>query len=458
MKKIQKHILYGAIIVVIINLINISYYFLEHAVFPEIKQFFEYLVWSIYFTLGLYVVNYRVIVWSQAKFPDLDGRSLVKRFLLGVVGSAVVSLVTGAVLYLLLLLVYGHSLTGAVEGLLSAQGLQSIQFTVWLAMTMAVTLQVISLIQYRQSGQLKEQRQRVHQLSAQHESLKSQLSSHFLFNSLNVLMGLIDENPSKAQEFVGELSSVYRYVLEEKDKKTVPLEQEMKFAKTYMNLIKKRYEDGLVFELPDDLPKKGLLVPLSLQILLENCIKHNQITSEKPLKVKVYIDNDKLIISNTLQLKNNYYKRTEKGLANIRERYRDLTGKKIEVFQNENEFSVSLPILTKKEIVMNTQEKYTEQEIEAAKERVKTLQGFYGSLATFVVINAFLTFLDLYPDGRYDWAMWPLMGWGIGVVFHAIGVFGTHRNTSWKNKMIQRELEKSKQQYRNMDGETNGSL
>ena len=166
--------------------------------------------------------------------------------------------------------------------------------------------------------------------TAKYESLKSQLDPHFLFNSLNVLTSLIGENPELAEKFTTKLSKVYRYVLEQKSKDLIPLEEELQFAATYMELLEMRFEDAILFELPEKISNPDYrIVPLSLQILLENAVKHNVISSENPLKIKISEENGYLIVSNNLNEKSVLTNSTKVGLNNIKERYNLITQKKV---------------------------------------------------------------------------------------------------------------------------------
>src|SRR5690606_6393731 len=296
--------------------------------------------------LPIYLVNAPVSVWAEKVFPGFDWKSFAKRLLMGIFGSSVVTLLAGGILYFVMLLVLGNDLKDSTNWLLSMKSWDSLSRLIWIATTIATIFHVVALIQHYQTNKLKEQKEKVIQISTEHESLKSQIGPHFLFNSLNVLNGLIEENPDKAQEFVGELSVVYRYVLEQKDKPLVSLEEEIDFSRTYMNLIQKRYEDGLEFEVIENLPKGLQIVPLSLQILLENCIKHNRISSEEPLKVKVLVENDYLLIINNLQIKNQIHNSTGKGLQNIKDRYKSFTRKEVEISRTAEEFIVKIPLLT----------------------------------------------------------------------------------------------------------------
>ena len=145
---------------------------------------------------------------------------------------------------------------------------------------------------------------------------------HFLFNSLNVLTGLIEENPDNAIDFTTSLSKIYRYVLEQKDKEVVSIQEEINFAKTYVNLLKLRFENSINFEIEQTtFSETEFIVPLSLQILLENTIKHNIVSDQKPLKIKIYKQDNYLIIENSFQPKETIKDSTGIGLKNIINRY-----------------------------------------------------------------------------------------------------------------------------------------
>ncbi len=445
MKNFRIHIRNVFVTSVLITLFFLLVYIFNNSELPSLKIVLENTLWTFIFTFGLYFANAPVSIWAEKQFPGFDWKSFVKRLFLGILGSSVVTFFAGGVLYFLMSVIQGNGLIGSLDWLFSLKSIGSLQRLVWVAVTIATIFHVISLIQHYQANKLKEQKQKIVQISTEHESLKSQIGPHFLFNSLNVLNGLISENQDKAQEFVSELSSVYRYVLEQNDKPLVSLREEIDFSRTYMNLIQKRFEDGLEFEVVDEFSEAYQIVPLSLQILLENCIKHNRISSDEILKVKVYIENDYLLIKNNLQIKNQLHKSTGKGLKNIIDRYKSFTRKNVEIQQTDNEFIVKIPLLTEKIITMEINQKYTKEEYKAAKKRVEDLQGFYWNLTSYIIVNVFFTFLDL-NDGGYDWAFWPLVGWGIGIFFHAIEVFGFFNSAGWKDRMIRKELEKRKRE------------
>ena len=184
--------------------------------------------------------------------------------------------------------------------------------------------------------------------TAKFESLKSQIDPHFLFNSLNVLTSLISENPTQAEKFTTKLSKVYRYVLEQRNKDLIPLTEELTFAKTYMELLSMRFEDAVQFNIPVSVSNQELkIVPLSLQLLLENAVKHNVVSSSKPLTISIYEENDFLVIENNVHPKEAIGKSTKVGLQNIADRYGLITQKSVLIENNNKTFKVRIPLLIK---------------------------------------------------------------------------------------------------------------
>lgn len=181
---------------------------------------------------------------------------------------------------------------------------------------------------------------------ARYESLKNQINPHFLFNSLNTLTAIIHQDADKAVDFVQKLSNSYRYLLTMREKELVDLPTELSFVNAYIFLIKSRYGENIRIDL--HIPKDChnlLLPPVSLQMLIENCIKHNVISKDKPLIIHVFIEQDFIVVDNNLQAKQVYESSTQLGLENIRRRYSLLTEKSVEVIKTDTKFVVKLPLL-----------------------------------------------------------------------------------------------------------------
>jgi LytS/YehU family sensor histidine kinase len=191
----------------------------------------------------------------------------------------------------------------------------------------------------------KESLERAH-LSSQLEGLRNQVNPHFLFNSLNTLNYLIPEDSEKAVRFVQQLSKVYRYVLESRDDKLIPISQELQFLDAYIFLQKERFGEKLQISmqgLEDN--QSYAIVPLTLQMLFENAIKHNIISTESPLVVELFIEGESLIVRNNLQRKNQVMDSTGVGLQNIKERYRMLLDKTVDVIVSDRYYTVVLPLI-----------------------------------------------------------------------------------------------------------------
>lgn len=178
------------------------------------------------------------------------------------------------------------------------------------------------------------------------ETLKSQLNPHFLFNSLNVLSSLIKKDSDKAQNFVDEFSSVYRYTLDVIEKPVVELREEIDYAKSFLFLQKIRFDNAADMEINVDASKLNYLVPpLAVQTLLENAFKHNKATAESPLNIKIYNENDSLLVVNNLQPKIKDADSKGVGLSNLRKRY-ELLGEELPQFLvTENEYVAKIPLI-----------------------------------------------------------------------------------------------------------------
>ncbi len=201
------------------------------------------------------------------------------------------------------------------------------------------------LMEWRKSA-IEAEQLRTEKLASQYQSLKDQLNPHFLFNSLNALSNLVYEDADKSAAFIQKLSRIYRYVLEVQQEELVELRREMDFAKNYLDLQKIRFEENLNFSIDLSPCSDCYLPPLSLQLLLENAIKHNVASEEEPLFISIQMKEDALWVSNTFQPKTSQNEpSTGVGLENIRSRYRILSDQSPEIFKSEDEFLVKLPLL-----------------------------------------------------------------------------------------------------------------
>lgn len=395
-----------------------------------------------YTTLYTFTLSYAN--WSLFYYLDKvfkENRFSTKRIILGFLGSFLVTLFV-----IFLLRVFEEVIVNRQSFQQYIENENPANYLVSVVITFIISLSFYAFYFFKayNDNKVKEQKIIAGTASAQFESLKNQIDPHFLFNSLNVLSSLIEENPENAQRFTTSLSKIYRYVLEQKDKELVSVSEELAFAKTYMNLLKMRFENSITFELPENFDNpEAKVVPLSLQLLLENTIKHNVVSERKPLHIKIYIENNYLIVENNLQKKEVLQDRRGVGLQNIVNRYGLISERKMLIEESPAFFKVKIPILTKQIAFMETQNIYNENmAFMRAKDRVEKLKGFYGNLISYCCVIPVLIFINL-RIGNFQWFWFPMFGWGMGVAFHAIETFGYGK--SWEEKKIREILNKDKQ-------------
>mgnify|MGYP003149747322 CR=1 FL=1 len=219
-------------------------------------------------------------------------------------------------------------------------------FPVGIALVLISVFTARSWLYEWRNAAIEAEQLRTEKLAGQYQSLKNQLNPHFLFNSLNVLTNLVYENADKSASFIQQLSKIYRYVLDVQQEEMVSLADEIGFAQNYLSLQKIRFEENLIYDIKTDHIDHFYLPPLSLQLLLENAIKHNIVSMEHPLKIKIHQKEDILIVNNNFQPKNrNEIESNGIGLENIKRRYELMSDKKLEIVKTETEFSVTLPLL-----------------------------------------------------------------------------------------------------------------
>jgi two-component system, LytTR family, sensor kinase len=178
------------------------------------------------------------------------------------------------------------------------------------------------------------------------ESLRSQLNPHFLFNSLNTLASLIYENGEKAELFIRELADVYRYILEFRDHELVKVSKELEMVRSYIYLVQLRFDQNL--EMTVNIGTQSgerLIAPMTMQMLIENAIKHNIISKKKPLTIRIYDEENYLVVENNLQKKETKEYSSNVGLKNIQSRYNFLSANKMEVYEDKQTFKVRIPLI-----------------------------------------------------------------------------------------------------------------
>ena len=200
------------------------------------------------------------------------------------------------------------------------------------------------LAKYWMESIKSEEQLKQENLISKYEALKNQVNPHFLFNSLNTLSGIVEKDSKMATEYIKKLSDIYRYVLEQKDKETVRISEELQFVEDYIYLQKMRYGDGLNF-VSNIIDMNGQVAPLALQLLIENAVKHNIIADDQPLNIELQEDDGFYVLRNNLQKKKTIQQNAQIGLDNLFRRYEFLSSGKVDIQENGNEFIVRLPVI-----------------------------------------------------------------------------------------------------------------
>jgi sensor histidine kinase YesM len=207
--------------------------------------------------------------------------------------------------------------------------------------------ETVFLVREAESEKLKKEQLERARAEAELEALKNQIDPHFIFNSLNTLSHLIESAPAKAKQFNDNLADVYRYILQNKARELVLLREEMNFLNDYFSLLRIRFEEAVQLQVyvQDEWLDQYLIPPISLQILVENAIKHNEFSDAMPLLIYIKMYNDELIIHNQVRKKVLRKASSRIGLHNLGERYKLTTNKEITVQEAASDFTVSLPVL-----------------------------------------------------------------------------------------------------------------
>jgi len=434
-----RSILLGLVIFVVLLVVNLT---IGSPVKTDLVWLLSSLGFTLIYTVAIYMANMVLFVRLNKVFKH--NRFSKKRLLIGFASSFFLSLCC-----FFLLRIFEDVV---VEGETLQQFFKEespLNYLVAVVITMFITLAVHAFYFYRQlqEARVAEQRVIAGTASAQFESLKNQIDPHFLFNSLNVLSSLIEENPENAQRFTTSLSKIYRYVLEQKNKEYVTLQEELNFASTYMKLLKMRFENSLEYKLPEGpIDPDAKVVPLALQLLLENTVKHNVVSEKNPLRIEIRVEGDYLVIENNLQKKDVIGAGKGVGLQNIISRYAILTRRQVNVEERDGAFKVKIPILTQIVSVMETIEKHDNMSYFRAQKKVEEIKGFYGHLVGYIFTIVVLAVINFVTSPQFLWFFFPMLGWGVGVLIHGLSVFNymPFFGCDWEERKIREFMEKEK--------------
>ena len=289
------------------------------------------------FIIGIFNISFITLI--QRKFSwRKEPRTLI---VLGIIGTVVVSVLGFFIARVFHnVWIYGYSFSSFMD----SENAFTYIMAVLIAIIVSLAFHAYYFYKFGTESELRVQKEIIEHTKAKHKALQDQLDPHFLFNSLSVLAALIEENPKRAIEYTTDLSKVYRYVLDQRQEDLVSISSEIAFAKVYLNLLCTRFEDSLEYCI-DVSDTTHYTVPLSLQLLIENTVKHNKVSENKPLQIKIYNTKQHLVIQNTLNLKTMDSHRKGIGLANIKKRFELYTKNPIEIDNNSDTFTVKLPLI-----------------------------------------------------------------------------------------------------------------
>jgi sensor histidine kinase YesM len=304
--------------------------------------FFRLACKFVFFLLLGYGYNYLHNRWQ---FRYDHGHIDYERYLKGLFVFIIFSLMLYGLLVIFPWYLYYGSIKGLVFNFLEVQ-----LFTYMTTVISGIYFCILSffdILKNMHKARFRKEKYGQERAQAQLETLKNQISPHFLFNSLNALSSLIYIDEDKASRFVDGLSTIFDYVLQNKDKDLVPLKKELEFAEAFFYLLKIRFRDNLKLQL--QIPALHLqyrLPPLTLQLLIENAIKHNIVSKDEPLTIDLFVEEDYLIVRNKLQLRETPSDSTGVGLKNIIRRYEYLTSRPVDILRTEAYFTARIPLLS----------------------------------------------------------------------------------------------------------------
>lgn len=337
MRKNNKRYIYYLLVSIIIGT-------LLNFVFPvpssgELNPIFHYLI-TISITFLVWEGNLRIDTQMDKNYPWL--KSPTKRILI----HLPLSLIYSSITIYVMMFIYDKYVCSMPLSIRSALTITSI------IMGLLVTIIILSVevgaqffVKWKTSL-IEMEQYKTETMRAHLQNLKEQVNPHFLFNNLSVLSSLVYKDQDKAADFINQLSKVYRYLLDTRSSELITLNDELTFIKSYTYLLKIRFDKNIDFEFSiAEVSKNLLLPPLVLQLVIENAIKHNEVSGERPLKVAISANEFVVEVKNNLQLRNHVETTTKTGLSNIQQRYKFYTNKQVEIINDERSFIVRMPLL-----------------------------------------------------------------------------------------------------------------
>ena len=237
---------------------------------------------------------------------------------------------------------------------------ESIQFTIvpalwqrgWfqIAMSLLLGLSILGITRYFIVRNKRIEELKAARIQSELETIKSQINPHFLFNNFNTLINIVEEDPIAAVNYIEQLSDFYRDMLQYRKNDVISIEEELNIVKRYFFLLKHRFGDALVYEISGQQDPKNYIIPFSIQLLVENAVKHNKVTQLSPLSIGIILENNMIIVRNNKQKLNIKPASTSFGLESLNSQYINMNGKKLDIIETKEIFEVRIPLIKNKEL------------------------------------------------------------------------------------------------------------
>jgi len=302
----------------------------------EAMKTFSY---SILISISLAYGNSTLIDFLDKKMSWVDAP--LKRAVVGVLGMILVS----ALITFVLVWIFAGKIWTICDECFIRTVKRNMEIAIYITGFISLVLHSRGFLLQWKASSLRAEQLRTAQVKSQYQSLKQQLNPHFLFNSLNALSSLVYQDADKSARFIKQLSNVYRYVLEHSNKEVVSLKEELQFLDAYLFLLSIRFDENLMIthEIAD--AQNIFVPPLTIQLLIENAIKHNTISQSKPLHIQISEEGEWLVVENNLQKKINPEDSMGIGLENLTSQYALLSNRKPIIEETESNFTVKVPLL-----------------------------------------------------------------------------------------------------------------
>ncbi|MFK8056710.1 MAG: sensor histidine kinase [Saprospiraceae bacterium] len=331
---------------VVVSSISLFMFFLSSKTISFSKEAAEELAFGISIGVSLWLSMGYLNSWIAPKV-DWLGKPW-QAFLIVLPANVLVAvLALATVRFTFVVIVFGQS----IEKWVDQEGVGNYFISVLIGLFISAVYQGAWFIRLWKQGIVEREQLKTSQAAAQYEALNAQVNPHFLFNSLNVLSNLVRTNPEKAEDFIQGLSHVYRYVLDIRKEESVSLATEVEALSNYTELVKTRFGERI--QVNDQLSPKlqagewsdRKIIPLALQMLVENAVKHNGATQSNPLHIKLYEENDWIVITNNRPPRYEESDGKGVGLTNIQERYQLVANQEIVIEDTAESYTVKLPLL-----------------------------------------------------------------------------------------------------------------